>query len=60
MDGRKMYERHETKHKLAVYSLLAGIGLLLIGFLWVDSDFILILGGVLAVIGFLFLEFWYG
>ncbi len=44
---------------LALCSLIIGIVLLIIGFLWVDSEFLLILGFALAAAGFIYLEFIY-
>ena len=44
---------------LALCSLIIGIVLLIIGFLWVDSEFLLILGFVLAAAGFIYLEYIY-
>ena len=60
MDWMKKTKWHEIKTKLAIYLLLAGVVLLIVRFLGGDSDLVLTLGLVFSLIGFLFLEFWYG
>ena len=59
-DNEKKLKRLKGLRKiagLAFCSLIVGIVLIIIRFLWVDSDVLLVLGAVLAVAGFIYLEF---